>query len=328
MNKILKIITVLTILLILFKIIRVFIASKNNQRISKYTVNNNRNEKHSLGERIAIFYYKSRTYLVNTLMHLKIMQKVSKYYEKYIHTNIKNDKAPYEIIANKISLSFIFGFIYIISAIYKSSFDFSACILSLFVGYFAYNIYLIIHERHRNTQIENDLLKSIIIMNNAFKSGYNITQAITMVTKDLTGPISEEFAKINTDLKYGLEIKEVFDRFYERVNVKDASYITSSLSLLNLTGGNLIPIFSSIEKSFTNKKRVKDELKSLTSSSKLVYYFLLVMPIVLCLILVLLSPTYFKPLISNPLGIFVIVLALTLYISYILIIKKIMKVEV
>ena len=98
--------------------------------------------------------------------------------------------------------------------------------------------------------------------------------------------------------------------------------------MLNLTGGNLIPIFSSIEKSFTNKKRVKDELKSLTSSSKLVYYFLLVMPIILCLILILLSPTYFKPLISNPLGIFVIVLALTLYVSYILIIKKIMKVEV
>ena len=164
-------------------------------------------------------------------------------------------------------------------------------------------------------------------MNNAFKSGYSITQALNFVSKDLTGPISDEFKKISNDLNYGLELKDVFDRFYKRVKLDDIKYITSSLSLLNLTGGNLVGVFNNIEKSFTNKKRINDELNAMTSSSKLVFYILLVMPIVIISILLLLSPTYFSPMVKNPLGILLCFIALILYIIYVVIIRKILKVE-
>jgi len=200
-------------------------------------------------------------------------------------------------------------------------------ILIIFLSYYAYNIILNIAYKKRTKHIEQDLLKAVVIMNNAFKSGYNITQAVDMVVKDLSGPIKEEFSKISYDLEYGLDLKDVFDRFYERAKIEDIKYITSTLSLLNLTGGNLVGVFTNIENSFTNNKRLKDELNSMTASSKLVYYCLLTMPILLTCILLLISPNYFAPLLTTPFGYLIILLIIILYISYILIIKRILRID-
>ena len=95
---------------------------------------------------------------------------------------------------------------------------------------------------YRN-RLENDLLQAIIIMNNAFKSGRSISQAIELVTKELKGPIAEEFKKMSLELSFGLSIDVVFKRFGERVKIDEINYLTSSLSILNKTGGNIIKVF-------------------------------------------------------------------------------------
>lgn len=316
------IIFVLFLSLVVIVLLRQSKSAKYNERISKYTVNNERSKKISLGDYISLMYHRFRKMIVKSLKGSIYFKRRMVRYERFAFLD-----SPINIIATKFCLSILFGLLYTISAIYKNNFDIMVLLLMMVVGYFVYNIYLLYSENKRNKLIENDLLKAIIIMNNAFKSGYNITQAIMFVSKDLTGPISAEFEKIGNDLNYGLEIKDVFDRFYERVHLDDVKYITSSLSLLNLTGGNLVGVFNNIEKSFTNKKRLKDELNAMTSSSRLVFYILLVMPVVIISILLVLSPTYFSPLFKNPLGILLCFVALILYIVYVIIIRKILKVD-
>ena len=80
-------------------------------------------------------------------------------------------------------------------------------------------------------------------MNNSFKAGSNVTKAVETVIDELDGPIKDEFRKIYIDINYGLSLDVVFNRFYERVKLEDAQYLTSSLSLLNKTGGNIVKVF-------------------------------------------------------------------------------------
>lgn len=319
----LKIIITISIFVIIGFVIKFSKAMKLNDRLSKYTVNNDKRKELSVGDRINIFYNKIRDGLAKSLKKSDYFKRRSKKYERYCYIN----NNPLSIFATKFCISFIIGIIYTLSSIYKSNFNPMILLLVMVIGYFIYNAYLMINEKIRYKNIESDLLKAIIIMNNAFKSGYNITQAIDFVSKDLTGPISEEFMKISQDLKYGLELKDVFDRFYDRVRIEDALVMSSSLSLLNLTGGNLVGIFNSIEKSFTNKKRLRDELNAMTSSSKLVYYILLAMPVIIVSILLILSPDYYAPLFANPIGYLIIIFSFLLYIGYFLIIRKILKVD-
>ena len=319
---ILEILLIVIILFFIIKILKINKSYKYNKRLSKYIVNNNYNNRISFGDKITNIYNNFINMLVKSLNNSIYFKNKSIKYNKYSYVN-----NSLNIIATKLSLSIIFGIIYLISSLYNNKFNIMFMILFMIIGYFIYNIYLLINERIRNKYIEEDLLKAIMIMNNAFKSGYNITQAVNIVGKDLTGPISDEFIKISNDLKYGLDLKDVFDRFYDRVHIEDVKYMTSSLSLINITGGNLVGIFESIEKSFTNKKRLRDELNAMTSSSKLVFYILLGIPIIIISLLLIISPDYYSPLFNHPIGFIIILISLLLYIGYILIIKKILKID-
>ena len=308
-----KLILILLLLFIIIYTIKLTKSLKLSSRINKYTINN-KDKSISVGDYFYNSYLKFKNILISILSKSAYFKNKSKKFNKYAY----KDNNGISIIATKFCISMICGILYILYSLFQNS---------MFLSYYTYNVVLNIEINRRNKLIENDLLKAIVIMNNAFKSGYNITQAVDMVVKDLSGPIKEEFAKISYDLEYGLDLKDVFDRFYERAKVEDIKYITSTLSLLNLTGGNLVGVFSNIENSFTNNKRLKDELNSMTASSKLVYYCLLAMPILLTTVLLIISPDYFAPLITNPIGIVIILLIIILYISYILIIKRILKVD-
>ena len=200
-------------------------------------------------------------------------------------------------------------------------------ILSFIVGFFVLDlIYLYKYNAYRS-HIENDLLQAIVIMNNAFKSGRSITQAIDLVAKELKGPIADEFKKISLELSFGIELEVAFKRFSERINIEEATYLTSSLSILNKTGGNIIKVFTSIEKTLVNRKKLRFELRSLTGSSKLIMYVLMLVPVSFVVLVNLVNGEYFEPLYTSIIGYIIIGIILVLYIAYIYVVRKVMKIR-
>ena len=152
-------------------------------------------------------------------------------------------------------------------------------------------------------------------------------QAIEIVAKELKGPIKQEFKKMHLEISYGLSLDVVFDRFSKRVASEEVNYITSSLSILNKTGGNIIKVFSSIEKMLFNKRKLKQEMKSLTSSSSMISKILLFMPFVFVLFITLLQPDYFAALINTTIGNIILCLIILIYVIYAYVVNRIMKVR-
>ena len=200
-------------------------------------------------------------------------------------------------------------------------------LISFAIGFMLLDIGLVIEQRINRKKIENDILKAIIIMNNAFKSGRSIMQAIDLVASELEGPIAEEFKKMSLEISFGLSIENAFRRFSERIQLDEVRYLTASLSILNKTGGNIIKVFSSIEKTLFNQKKLKLELKALTGSSKIIVYVLFVVPLLFIIFISIIDPTYFLPMITTPLGFILTSIILVVYIIYIFVVRKVMKVR-
>ena len=129
------------------------------------------------------------------------------------------------------------------------------------------------------------------------------------------------------ELAKGLSVDVVFQRFADRVDIEEVSYLTASLSILNRTGGNIIKVFDAIENSLFMKKKLRLELESLTSSSKIIMWILFLIPIAYVIIISILNPVYFDPFFNTPLGIILITLSVVLYVVYILIVRKILRVR-
>jgi len=200
-------------------------------------------------------------------------------------------------------------------------------VIPFIFGFFVLDIVYFSKYKIFRRRIENDLLQAIIIMNNAFKSGRSITQAIELVTTELDGPIAKEFKKMVNELNLGLSIDVVFNRFSERVNLEEVTYLTASLSILNKTGGNIIKVFTSIEKSMFNKRKLRLEMQALTGSSRLIVYVLFLVPIFFVILVSLINPSYFTPFFTNPIGIILLMFMVLYYIVYVILVNKIMKVR-
>ena len=322
--------TIIIAVLVIFSLLILYLKKSIDleKRIAKYSIEPLNDKSVSLFDKLLTKYYKFLVKVKKMISDLKTVQKYSKKYDKYVNVVNKIYKDGVDFVANKLVISFIFIFIAIFSkTIQYELLNFYEICLPLLVGFFIPDIIYTYSFKRHCAVIENDLLQAIMIMNNAFKSGRSITQAIYLVTTELDGPVAEEFKKVYTEINLGLSIEVAFQRLQERVPVDEVSYLTASISILNKTGGNIIKVFTSIEKTLFNKKKLKLELDSLTGSSRVISYVLFAVPILFILFITLLDPTYFVPFFTTGLGFILLIVKLAIYILYIVVVMKIMKVK-
>ncbi len=325
---------IIQLILISFIVLIMYVFLINNtcinfdKRFSNYSLTSSKDEVTPFFEKVYNYLWNLVKKISKLLSKSEIIKKYGKKFDKYISYDKIDKKSGIDYISIKFIISIMLGIIYILSTLIRIDFNIMFLLLIVVGSFFLLDIYFGLEYKNKRKKIETDLLSAIIIMNNAFKSGMNILQAVSIVEKELDGPIKEEFKKISIDIKYGLSLETVFNRFYNRVKIEDVKYITSSLSLINKTGGNIIRVFGSIEKNFYDKMTIKDEMESLTSSSVFMFRLLLIMPILLCLIILILNPEFFSPLIHTFLGRIIIALILLLFSLYILVIRKVLKVDV
>lgn len=301
--------------------------SKLNKRINSFTITND-DKRHSLADTIYNFAVNTRSKLSKELSKSSYLKKYSLKYEKYIDKKKAGIHDPMEYVATKFIYAIVGIIILVVSSVLQNgSITFSKIIIAFTLGFFALDILLLSRGKIINHQMKNDLLKAITIMNNSFKSGRSIVQTIKIVSEEIDGPLKEEFMKMYEDLSYGLEIEAVFKRFNARVDLKEVKYITTSLAILNKTGGNIVDVFSSIETTVFNNKKLDDELHNLSASSKALYRILIFIPIVFTLVIYVLDNSYFMPLFTNTLGIAIIGLIVVLYVVYIIVVKRIIKIK-
>ncbi len=317
---------ILVLLVLLIFIFRINNSLKLVARIKKYSIEPLNDNQTSLFDGLFNIYKMLMTKLSNLLSKSKSINKYSKKYDKYV--DYLDDKKPIDFISNKIFISFVFVIIYLFSRVISMTMPNAfELIIVIFIGFYVPDLYNIYLNYTRHKQIEKDLLNAIIMLNNAFKSGRSTMQAIAIVKDEMEGPIKEEFRKMHTEISYGLSLENVFDRFAKRVNIEEISYIASSLTILNRTGGNIVKVFSSIERSLFSKKKLESELKALTSSSKAMSKILLILPIFFVGVILLLNPDYFNPLFDNTIGLTILFTMILLYCLYVIFVQKIMKVR-
>lgn len=324
--NIVQIIIVSLLFIVIILLIRQNVAIKHERRIARYSIEPVNNRFSSMFDNFRNSYNNFIKKLRNPLSKSVFLVNASKKYEKYV-TYGKTKAIDY--ISNKIVISIIFIFLSILSKVLQTKMiSIWEIIINFVIGYYILDIYLIIEKKRKEKIIKEQILRAIIVMNNAFKSGKSTLQAVEIASCELSEPLNHEFEKMYKEMKYGLSIDTVFERFSNRINIEEAKYLSSSLTILNKTGGNIVKVFSSIERTMFDKKKLNEELKNLTASSNMIVKVLTFVPFVFVFLIYLLNPNYFDPFFASPLGYVLIVLIFLMFILYVWILQKVMKVKV
>lgn len=322
-----RVLLICILLIILFLFIRFVETTRKEKRISNFSISSHELETNSILDSIKNFFINLVNNLGNKIKSSAFLTNISKRYQKYADIFDIKDNNPIYIISEKIILGILYLIVIIILKLKTTIMQPYEMIIPFIIGYYILDFYYMYKSIQYRKNLENDMLSAITIMNNAFKSGRSIKQAVELVTKELKGPINKEFKIISKELDYGIDVEMAFKRFSNRIKLDEAIYLTSSLSVLNKTGGNIIEVFSTIERTLLNRKKISIELKSLTSSSRMIMYVLIIIPIVFIAFISIINNGYFKPLFETPLGLALVFIMIFIYIIYIIVVRKVMNVR-
>ncbi len=273
-------------------------------------------------------YYKVRNYFNNILSKSTFLSDYSKHYQKYTDPMDPDNNNPMSYVTIKVLSGFLIIFFLLLSNAYQQvGSSLLGVIVAYIIGFFIPDLILFGRTKLIKKDMENEMLKAVTIMNNSFQVGNSIMQAIDITEGELNGKLKEEFKKMSKDLHYGLDLESVFKRFSRRVKMQTATYMATSLSILNKTGGNIVKVFSSIERTIFDNRKLEEELKNLSAPAKFLYRVLIGVPLIFILLIYILDPTYFTPLFANPLGILIVLITGIIYLLYIVIVKKIVRLK-
>ena len=166
------------------------------------------------------------------------------------------------------------------------------------------------------------------LMSRALSAGHAFSEALHMVSMEMPEPIATEFRKAYEEQNLGLSVKLALDNLTQRMPLLDLKMCVTAILIQRETGGNLAEILEKVSYTIRERFRILGDLKTLTTSSRMSAWLLCALPIGVALMVTVLNPEYMSVLWRDPRGHYLIAAALTMQITGMLIVRKILKIKI
>ncbi len=181
--------------------------------------------------------------------------------------------------------------------------------------------------KKRLKYLNEQLCDAIVLISNSLKAGYSFFQAVDTVSKEMSGPIAEEFTILQKETNLGLTTETALENLVERCASDDLGLVVTAVQIQRQVGGNLAEILDNISSTIRERIKVKGEVKALTAQGRMSGLIISLLPVVLGLILFVINPEHIKKLFDNPIGLMILVFSILMELIGIYFIKQIVKVE-
>jgi len=196
------------------------------------------------------------------------------------------------------------------------------------VVYFLSGFFLKFRQRRRTRAFNNQLGDTLLLLSNALKAGHSFAQALASVAKNANPPISEEFARATREIALGINVDEALNHMVARNKSEDFDLMVTAVQIQRVVGGNLAEILDTIAFTIRERVRIQGEIRTLTAQARASGWIITILPIALAGFLALLSPSYFDPMLTDPLGHIMLGMAIFSIAVGAVAIQKIVKIEV
>jgi tight adherence protein B len=180
----------------------------------------------------------------------------------------------------------------------------------------------------RKSALEAQIPDTVLLVSSALKSGYSFLKALQVVAKEMPAPMSEVTRRVVEECQFGVPMEDALVRMAERARSYDLDLVATAVIIQSQVGGSLAEVLDSIAETIRERIQIEAEVSALTAEGRISGIVLVLMAPVMAAALSFLNPAYMRVMLTDPLGIRLIVGTVVLQILGIVIIKRMMKVEV
>lgn len=178
-------------------------------------------------------------------------------------------------------------------------------------------------------KITEQLPDALDLLARSLQAGHGISEGMRTVAEEMSDPIGPEFGRVFEEHNLGRDLREAFINLTRRYPRSfDIKLFASSVLLQRDTGGNLVEILNNIATTIRNRFVFQGKVSALTSEARFTAFVLGGLPFVVIAMLMITSPTYLKPLITDPLGLMITAACITSFSIGVYLMYEVSKVEV
>lgn len=169
------------------------------------------------------------------------------------------------------------------------------------------------HSRHqRVVRIEAQLPDTLDLMARAMQAGHAFSSAVLIVGTEGMQPIRGEFQTTFDEINFGIPTAAALQHLTQRVASSDLRFFVVAVLIQLETGGNLSEILKSLSALIRDRQRIAGSVRVLTAEGRLSAWILGLLPFVIALLLTVINPEFISKLWTDPLGILMLQVSLSL----------------
>ena len=124
------------------------------------------------------------------------------------------------------------------------------------------------------------------------RSGLPITETITVVAKELPGPVGEEIKLVMDRMKVGRTMDEALQETANRLDMAEFSFFCITLAIQRETGGNLAETLANLAEVLRKRAQMKLKIAAMSSESKASAYIVGSLPFIVFALIYSINPRY------------------------------------
>jgi tight adherence protein B len=175
---------------------------------------------------------------------------------------------------------------------------------------------LIAFLQHRRTQrmtlISQALPDALDLMARSMQAGHAFTSALQVAAKDCPPPLSHELRAVFEEINFGISTAQALQALATRVASEDVRYFVVAVVIQNETGGNLAEILKNTAHLIRERQKIAGIVRVLSAEGRISAVILSLLPFALAAGMSLLNPGFMSRLWTDPMGLQLVYISLTL----------------
>jgi tight adherence protein B len=174
---------------------------------------------------------------------------------------------------------------------------------------------------------EEQFPEAVELIARALRAGHAFTTGLGMVADEVPKPAGPEFRRVYDEQNFGMSLTEALRAMAKRVPVLDARFFVTAVLTQRESGGNLSEVLDNLASVMRERFKVKRQIRVISAHGRLSAWILSCLAPALAGVLFLMSPDFMRILWEDPLGLQLVLAAVTLQLTGTSIISRMVKIE-
>jgi tight adherence protein B len=189
-------------------------------------------------------------------------------------------------------------------------------------------LFVLSAKRKRLTKIEYQLPEAIDLMARALKAGHAFSGALQMVSTDGPEPTAAEFRLTFDEINFGVSVQDALMNLATRVPITDLRYFVIAVLIQRESGGNLAELLEKISGLIRARLELLGRIRVLSAEGRMSAWILSSLPFATALMINFVNPGFLTVLWTDPAGLMMVGVALTLMARGVFAMSRIIKIRV